>query len=56
MGVVICYICADERVDELRSEGSNCRAAKWLSRQLQVVAHSQSRINSQTRRRTGKIH
>ena len=22
MGVAICYICADERVDELRSEGS----------------------------------
>ena len=22
MGVTICYICADERVDELRSEGS----------------------------------
>ena len=22
MGVVICYICAGERVDELRSEGS----------------------------------
>ena len=22
MGVVICYICADERVDELRSEGT----------------------------------
>ena len=22
MGVVICYICADERVDELRSEGN----------------------------------
>ncbi len=22
MGVVICYICAEERVDELRSEGS----------------------------------
>ena len=22
MGVTICYICADERVDELRSEGA----------------------------------
>ena len=22
MGVTICYLCADERVDELRSEGS----------------------------------
>ena len=22
LGVTICYICADERVDELRSEGS----------------------------------
>ena len=22
MGVIICYICADERVDELKSEGS----------------------------------
>ena len=22
MGVTICYICADERVDELRSEGN----------------------------------
>ena len=58
MGVTICYICADERVDELRSEGSwaetVCSGFAWIDGKSVVEGFISGRRNMTHTCLTGK--